>query len=171
MGEGKRESDRTDYYLLSNLVHTGVKIREGKHEIKARSGQAETRPFGLVEHWIKWSSDEKENIINSIAPHQLVEWMAIEKKRYKKLYEVTGKNVLQPSKKDYVDDGCGVEFTYIFIPSEKKRLYTLGLEAFATRYTPQHNLYLALDQLELDLAHLKDLDSYGYPEMIKRLVN
>ncbi len=166
-GPGRQESERTDYYLRADLDNTGIKIREGNHEIKVKSGRDESHPFGLVQHWMKWSTLEEDNILNTI-DHQLLEdWIAVEKKRFKKSYKILGPEQLIFHEDGWMNDGCGVEFTEVTILSIKRTVYTFGLEAFGDKYTSRENLFTALHHLPLDLTALQAYDSIGYPAFLR----
>ena len=168
-GEGSREEDRTDYYLKSGTVNTGIKIREGNHELKVKSGDDEDLGFGIIEHWIKWSASEQENILNTIDDKWLDDWTGVKKKRFKKSYEIINQEELKNSGEDFVDEGCGAEFTEIFLIELDVRLYTFGLEAFSINGHQRENLNLCLDHLEIETEELRKIDSFGYPELLHRL--
>lgn len=168
-GEGFREEGRTDYYLKSGTINTGIKIREGNHELKVKSGEDEDLGYGVMEHWIKWSSSEQENILNTVEDRWLDDWTGVEKKRFKKRYEIINQEDLNISCEEFVDEGCGAEFTEIFLIELEVKLYTLGLEAYSTSGHQKENLNLCLDHLEVESAELREIDSFGYPELLHRL--
>ncbi len=168
-GPGKREPERTDYYLRTDLDNTGIKIREGNHEIKVKSSRDEFHPFGIVQHWMKWSSLEEDNILNTIDLELLVDWIAVEKKRFKKSFEILEPGKLAFHKDGWMNDGCGVEFTEVSIPSLERTIYTFGLEAFGDKYTSRENLFTALHHLPLDLRTLQAFHSIGYPAFLREL--
>ena len=167
-GVGNREPDRTDFYLRSNLINTGVKVREGNHEFKLRSAPDEPQAYGVVEHWMKWRTPEPQNILNTIDPAWLGDWIAIEKVRYKKKYAITeaGKPVWTPAD-EAVTEGCGIEFTELYVPSLELTHYTFGLEAFGSRR--RANLMNTLAHLPMDVSRLAGFASFGYPAWLGRL--
>ncbi len=170
-GEGMRESDRTDYYLLSDTFHTGVKIRQGNHEIKVKYREDEPQKYGVVEHWQKWSTSESQNILNSVDSQLLEDWVAIEKKRFKKKYEILSFNEVHPTNKEFLEEGCGVEFTELKIGTAQQIVYTFGIEAFGTDKDSRDNFLAVMDYLKLDLSVLKQFDSFGYPEFLSKTRN
>lgn len=165
-GEGIREPDRTDYYLKSGTINTGIKIREGNHELKVKCAEDEELDNGIMEHWIKWSSSEEKNILNTVDDDFLEEWIAVEKKRCKKKYEIFDQGKLKITKKEFVDEGCGAEFTEIYLPSKELTLYTFGIEAFSSTKRERSNLLNTIEILDIDFSAFKKFDSYGYPQLL-----
>lgn len=169
IGLGKTEPTRTDYYLQAGLSDTGIKIREGNHEIKIKTSPDELRHYGKIEHWIKWSSSEKENILNTVSIDRLSNWIAIEKRRFKKVYIIAnGKPVVSESD-EFVEEGCGIEFTELLLPQLGKTFYTFGMEAFSTNNCERNNLTSTLNHLPINWFELENHLSCGYPEWLKQL--
>ncbi|MGB0932170.1 MAG: hypothetical protein ACPGVB_15410 [Chitinophagales bacterium] len=171
VGEGIRESDRIDYYLQTDSLNTGVKIRQGNHEIKVKYREDELQKYGLIEHWQKWSTKEEQNILNTIDPQLLEDWIAIEKKRFKKKYEIWNFDEVHFTDKDFLDEGCGVEFTELKIGSNREIVYTFGIEAFGTKNDSRDNFLAAIQYLKLDFSVLEEFDSFGYPEFLSKKRN
>lgn len=168
-GEGTRESDRTDYYLKSGTINTGIKIREGNHELKVKCAEDEELDCGVMEHWIKWSTSEERNILNTVDEKMLGDWVAVKKKRFKKSYEIVDQDTLRPLQEEFVNEGCGAEFTEIHLQELDQPLYTFGFEAFSAGNKQRENLQTALNILDADLSQLKELESYGYPKLLEGL--
>lgn len=171
IGEGNRESDRTDFYLQSDTFQTGVKIREGNHEIKVKYRQDEPQKYGVIEHWQKWSTKEPQNILNTIDSTLLGDWVAIEKKRFKKKYEIRNLDEVHWTDKEFLEEGCGVEFTELKIGANKQIVYTFGIEAFGTNNDSRDNFGAVMNYLKLDFSILKEFDSFGYPEFLSKKRN
>lgn len=168
-GEGTRESDRTDYYLRSGTVNSGIKIREGNHELKVKRNPDEELDFGMMEHWMKWSRSEERNILNTIDQKMLGDWVPVEKVRFKKSYEVTEGEGLRYLSGEFVDEGCGAEFTELRLGKLEQPLFTVGFEAFSAKNRQKENLLNTLKILDVDLSIFKNLDSYGYPQLLEGL--
>ncbi|MDZ7720081.1 MAG: hypothetical protein U5K72_14800 [Balneolaceae bacterium] len=168
-GEGNREPDRTDYYLNSHSINTGIKIREGNHELKVKCAEDEELDFGIMEHWIKWSRSEEKNILNTIDDSMLGDWISVKKKRFKKTYKIISQDKIEMSKEGFPAEGCGAEFTEIQIQGLEKPFYTVGLEAFSSSSRERDNLLSLINHLDLDFSSFDKKDSYGYPEFLKRL--
>ena len=111
-GEGKREPDRTDFYLNSDTINSGIKIREGNHELKVKRAEDEELDFGIMEHWIKWSTSEEKNILNTVDDQFLGDWIPVKKKRFKKTYKII-QNEIECIAEGFPAEGCGAEFTEI----------------------------------------------------------
>lgn len=168
-GEGTRESDRTDYYLKSGTINSGIKIREGNHELKVKRAEDEQLDFGVMEHWIKWSTSEEKNILNTVDGKMLGDWVAVKKIRFKKSYEIVNKETLRPIQEEFVNEGCGAEFTEIHLQELDQPLFTFGFEAFSAGNKQKENLLNALNILKADFSQLKELESYGYPKLLEGL--
>ena len=168
-GEGTRENVRTDYYLKSNTENTGIKIREGNHELKVKCAKDEILEYGLVTHWIKWSVAEKKNILNTIGSDLLDEWIPLKKKRFKKTYEVVSDTELKLVNEYSAEEGGGVEFTEVRFETLDQSIYTFGIEAFSASNQQRENLMHVIKNLDIKLTPFKDLDSYGYPQLLKSL--
>ena len=165
-GPGNPEEERTDYYLKSSTPNSGIKIREGKHELKVKTAKDEMLEYGLMQHWSKWSYSEEENILNSVNPDLLSDWLKMTKNGTKKSYKITAENKVEFTSEENIKEGFDVEFTRFEILSLKITGYTLGLEAFSSKNNSAENLRLALDQLQLKPSLLKDLTSCSYPEFL-----
>lgn len=165
-GVGTREPDRTDYYLESGTINTGIKIREGNHELKVKWADDEVLDYGVMEHWIKWSTSEEENILNAIDDEFLGDWIAIKKKRFKKSYRIINQDKLELIVDTFPPEGCGAEFTEIYIPSKELTFYTFGMEAFSSTNREKENLVNTIEILDLNFSSCKEFDSYGYPQLL-----
>lgn len=168
-GEGSREPDRTDYYLNSNTINTGIKIREGNHELKVKRAGDEELNFGIMEHWVKWSTSEEKNILNTIGDQFLGDWISVKKKRYKKTFKIIKQNNIEMIPEGFPAEGCGAEFTEIQIQDLEQTVYTVGLEAFSSSNRERENLLHLIEYLDLDFSSFRKKDSYGYPEFLYRV--
>lgn len=165
-GGGIREPVRTDYYLKSGTIHTGIKIRGGNHELKVKCGMDEKLEHGVMEHWIKWSTSEEENILNTIDDELLGDWIAIKKKRFKKSYKIINSKKIEWVDNIFPAEGCGVEFTEIYLQRLEHPLFTFGMEAFSSSNHERKNLVNAIKILNLDFSPFQEFDSYGYPQLL-----
>ncbi len=168
-GEGARQSDRTDYYLHAHLPHTGVKIREGRHEIKVKSGNDEPLGYGMLQHWVKWSRAEENNMLNTIPLELLTDWIAVKKRRFLKTYAIISPEEVTPTDNPLAEHGCNVEFTEIQVPALNKTVFTLGFEAYGPAGRGRENLLITLNYLNIDVVLLENLESMGYPEWLSGL--
>ncbi|NBC67274.1 MAG: hypothetical protein GVY07_16655 [Bacteroidetes bacterium] len=167
-GEGNREPDRKDYYLESHTINTGIKIREGNHELKVKRAKDEELDFGMMEHWIKWSTSEERNILNTVDNQLLDDWISVKKERFKKTYKIINQNEIEYVREGFPAEGCGAEFTKIQVQESEKTIYTVGLEAFSSSNRERKNLLNLIEQLDLDFSFFRKKDSYGYPDFLQR---
>jgi hypothetical protein len=169
-GKSIQEPGRTDFYLKTTSIQTGVKIREGNHELKVKSNNDEQLDYGVMEHWNKWSHSAEQNILNTINRELLNDWIAVRKNRYKKSYEVSTNGRLSAIEGEWVEEGCGVEFTEVIFPDFEKTVFTLGLEAFSSSGNQRKNLMAVLEDWSIDYSVLSGLNSFGYPEFLSSLI-
>lgn len=123
------QTPRSDDYLIlpENGTSLGIKLREGKIELKQRTDQfgvfdlgSEIR--GEIEAWRKWSFElAKTNLDLYRVPTE--NWICVEKSRQIAKFEIS-----PVSMTDLPDRGCGVELTKI--RAEDQEWWTIGLEAF-----------------------------------------
>lgn len=164
------EPTRTDYYLRTDSFDTGVKIRDGNHEVKVKTAINETLDYGVIEHWMKWSVSESQNILTVIDHELLNDWVEVRKIRFKKNFNLnSGLLVFEPSG-NFLKEGCGVELTTIELPQLHKTFYTFGLEAFSSQNRCRENLLLTLNNLNADFSRLQDELSCGYPQWLSTLL-
>ncbi|MDT0650870.1 hypothetical protein [Autumnicola edwardsiae] len=166
LGPGNPEEERTDFYLNSNTPNSGIKIREGKHELKVKVSGDEKLEYGIIQHWSKWSYAEEENILNSVSSDLLGDWLKMTKNRHRKSYKITANKEVTFTSEENIEEGVDAEFTRLEIPSLEITGFTLGLEAFSSKNNSAENLQLALDELQLKTSHLKNLKSCSYPEFL-----
>jgi len=132
---GSRVSEperRTDEYLrLPGRDDIGVKRRAGVQlDLKLRTGRLEDPVLpdgfhGPVEAWTKWSFP-----LGSDAPLPGTgSWVAIDKRRWSRLYAATGTNAVGPvSFGADIDAGCAAELVELAVGSD--RAWGFGFEAF-----------------------------------------
>ena len=166
IGPGTVEAVRVDHYLLNSGRNTGVKIREGRHEIKVRSAESQQWNNGVIEHWIKWSTPEETDILRAVESRMLSDWIEVEKRRYRKVFQV-GDMDFRLSPDEILDEGCSIEFSEIMIGKGRKRYFTIGFEAFSKTGKTTDNLIWTLEQLNISTHHfLNDYESISYPQLL-----
>ncbi len=127
------EAERVDHYLLLPAAETlGVKLRQGRLEIKRRI--AAPRPFhrrhiaGRREQWSKWSF-----ALESAAVPAASGWVAVVKRRRTQRWAVTqGRFTVMPLASALPVAGCNLEWTEVQLPAHPTEplWFTLGLEAY-----------------------------------------
>lgn len=176
---GEREPEdqqrRVDHYLrLGNMDSLGIKLREGRLEIKQRQRQHgvfgfHERAAGLVEHWRKWSLElapTAGGLTSILAPAS--SWIGVQKGRRLWKYRLVGEGTLAAvPAAEFPPQGCSVELTEIHV--EGQEWWSLCFEAFGDEAFLQETLMLATGHI---LARegvpfiLEAMDSYGYPEWL-----
>jgi hypothetical protein len=141
-----REVDRrTDTYLFQpTVVDFGIKLREGKLEIKWRQfvepHEAAYGVTGRVERWFKWDwSDPAGPSHEDIGSFRLPSgpWISVEKERRQRKYRWEDKFV-PVSSNDTLDYGVAVEITALTIQTRKYS--TVLIESFAPELNAQRQL-------------------------------
>lgn len=174
-GVGSWEAERTDHYLYAPLTNTGVKVRQGKHEIKVKIAPDEiftvNRNQLRIEYWTKWSTREADNLLNTLPKNMLNEWIAVDKRRWRKQYAINNGTVEHYNGFGPIHDGASVEFTKVYLPKLDKTYYTFALESFYHYNTNKDNLMKALSFFNIDYPMLQKYDCVSYPQFLANLFN
>ena len=184
----EKQEARTDFYLqLENNTSLGIKIREGKFEIKERQSTegkvlANNNIEGISESWTKWSFESAEDKypLNEIVKGEWIEVIKV-RKLQKFIFDKKGK--ISGGFDDYRSDGCNVELTMVYTKkhhssddsqsSDESKViwWTLGLETYGTTASLERNLQTAFDhifQSKFPLTLSKE-NSSGYPEWLNNI--
>jgi hypothetical protein len=165
---------RVDHYHYFNSEGSmGIKIREGRIEIKNRF-----RDYGIVlinrqiegkvECWYKWSFEIiqtdsiYQKVLNSNSP-----WVSVKKERKLCKYKITkDKQVIVLPKGEYSKNVCNFELTNIIIRG--KKWWSLGFEAYGDGSSLYENLILVAKNVfsYVQIPHLKANDSFSYPKLV-----
>jgi hypothetical protein len=146
--------ERTDSYLLfPGCESIGVKLREGRFEIKALRGASETVRYGpdvtgRADTWVKWSHTQEgvDSWIKALG-EEPEGWIQVKKKRWLRKFSLdTGKpEEAKPS--EWPDEGCNVELTSV--QAGGSNWWTIGFEAFGTANTLRRNLHVVAEHFFL----------------------
>ena len=184
-GEISGHLARTDFYLrVSDSDGLGIKIREGRLEIKQRTRQIgliqlHQRVVGLVEQWRKWGFVlEPNQTLSDITGRSETGWIRVKKDRNLRRYQLASNGLLKPIGEVSVAPGavgteqvrgCDVELTSIQVA--RRRWWSLAFEAYGQVNSTHEDLLFMIDQLtELnELPPLEGSDSYGYPYLLNQL--
>lgn len=161
---------RIDYYLrLASNDDLGIKLREGRIEIKQRAEQygveqLHARVHGLVEGWRKWSfgvSDLGSGLGDLTGPRPA--WIAIRKARRLRRYGVTDAGeIIAIAGAEIAPQGCNIELAEITLHG--KTWWSLAFETFGPEAT-LHATFTRVVQHVLrgnTVPHLDADHSYGY---------
>jgi len=171
------QPERIDHYLLLKSNDSlGIKLRDGKVEIKQKTHQiGNIKPgknvTGSADKWSKWSFELKEanNLFSIDLPYN--EWLAITKNRILVNYGISEENIVTQKEPVIYKNGCITEITSIEINNQN--WWSLGLEAYGEENRLLDNLILISHLVLNDNSNLRLTleDSLSYPGWIKQLKN
>ena len=170
-GQGPEEpSCRVDYYLrLADRDSLGIKLREGRLEVKQRCRQYgvvrfHERVVGRVEHWRKWSfalARADGGLAGLAVPAPA--WVEVRKERRLRTYRLTGDGeVVAVRAEDCPVQGCDWELTAVRAGDEA--WWSVCFEAFGGGPALRETLVLVARHV-LDGGVPRGFDvghSYGY---------
>lgn len=184
-GCGRDEPERTDdYLLLPGCEAAGVKLRDGRLEIKARTSSPTRTEFtggigGWCDTWVKWSS-HAGNVTRFRS--QIVRpednWLSVTKKRYLRLFSLESDEPAEIAVgQSWLSRGCQVELTDIGVrPSGQEgkpaaAWWSLSFESFGQSDTLLESLDLVVPVFFVEAPPVTlDYDSsYSYPAWLNRL--
>ncbi|MCK0159167.1 hypothetical protein [Allomuricauda sp. F6463D] len=162
---------RTDFYLDINNEDIGIKLREGKIEVKHRigtraNGGLNHNIWGCFDEFLKWSFNvqEQDRVLSKIIDFEHCEWIPVQKKqKVVQLTAVNGENKLKPIS-EHLTSGCQLEYSTITIFNQK--WYTLALEWFGEPYVELENSIISEMMGSIKL-HMKE--SFGYANFLSKL--
>jgi hypothetical protein len=164
------------YLRLANGGGLGIKVREGRLELKQRHGQPgilrlHQRVTGRVEHWRKWSfalAEGGSTLDSMLVPPQA--WIGVTKARLLRRYLVSSeRRVVPTSTGEYPERACDWELTQVHVGGSA--WWTVGFEAFGRGSTLPETLRLVAGQVlaAWEPPRLQAGDSFGYPEWLRML--
>lgn len=169
------QPERTDHYLLLQSDDTlGIKLREGRIEIKQRTNQIGNitpgeNVAGIAEKWRKWSFELNE--ANQILSNELIknEWCSVSKTRIMVNYGISQDNIVAQKEEVIYKNGCLTEITSLKIKNEN--WWTFGLEAYGEENRLLDNLVLISHLILNDKSNIRLTlhDSLSYPSWLKRI--
>ncbi|MBE9492068.1 MAG: hypothetical protein IMY70_04225 [Bacteroidetes bacterium] len=169
------QAERIDYYLLLQSDDSlGIKLREGRVEIKQRTNQIGNitpgeNVAGIAEKWRKWSFELNE--ANQILSDELIknEWCSVSKTRILVNYGISQDNIVAQKEEVIYKNGCLTEITSLKINNEN--WWTFGLEAYGEENRLLDNLVLISHLILNDKSTIQLTlhDSLSYPGWLKRM--
>jgi hypothetical protein len=169
--------EREDWYLqLPQNDDLGIKLREGKVEIKKRVADRGMYQFaeqvaGRVEEWMKWSfASEVENQI-FLEQNFKQEWIAVKKSRQQKTYHILDQKiteVIDPTCP--TEQGCNLEIATLEM--QKQTWFSLGFETFGERDRLQETFEQIVHHVleNSQFPPLQAEHSFSYPGWLSALV-
>lgn len=172
----EHQPERVDRYLrFGKAGAMGIKLREGRIEVKPRRAVHGTirfgpRATGVVAHWHKWSFAVAEAELPAVDVRDADAWVAVRKARQMRYYRLEGGRVvaLAPGRWEGESPGwdCEMELTQVHV--EGTPWWTLGLEAVGD--DPDTLIAVARHALASeDAPRLTSPASYGYAHWLTLL--
>jgi hypothetical protein len=174
-GTREEQSPRSDLYLvLPGQDSLGIKLREGRIEIKKRLAIHEDLEApgitGRVESWIKWSVKAEDELTpEHLLSHDPSHWISINKKRCLQKYEIGDEGNLMPHRMEgFPPEGIAVELSELNAGDDS--WWTFGLECFGNSEQVYPDLMTFIPSLTdgFPCGELIHSRSSGYPEWIRR---
>lgn len=175
----EEQPPRVDHYLrIVEGDSLGIKLREGRIELKQRYGQQAILRFGnqtegCVEQWYKWSFELAQmHDANAALNSNSSKWIGIKKNR--KIHMFGGID-LQPvrdlSSCDSLDQGCTWEIAKVKVDGSEEAWWSVGFEAFGKENELWDTMLIVADRI-LSLAKAPTFEikhSYGYPSWLQQV--
>lgn len=168
---------RVDYYLrLDDDDSLGIKLRQGRIEIKQRAASGELvqlgeRAVGQVEAWRKWGfalADADAHLAG--LADDAAHWLGVWKQRRWCLFDVGENGRITPAPMGTIlERGCACELTEVRLTHAALPWWSLGFEAFGAAGDQRERL-LQVAQQFLQLPHAPGLpaeNSYSYPYWLR----
>lgn len=173
--DARSETDlqqRTDWYSMPCNPACGIKVREGKLEMKLRAfglGQQDMSPFsGHLEAWQKWSFDFPDREHPEIARLESAKWIAVGKRRRLQRFAVDEHRVTRVAERPV--NGCEFELTELSVDGSTH--WTVGFEAVGDERDREHNLRAVAARV-IARGGLRQPfttnNSYGYAQWLSHL--
>lgn len=165
----KAQPSRVDAYLrLPGNERLGIKVREGRLEIKQREEVYGVHRFqemveGVVEGWRKWGFPMGDRPV-WLTEDEAV-WIEVRKKRWMRVYTLEDEIVREIAWDSFPVIGCGWEVAEVGLVEMEEEWWSLGFEAFGDEEKLKDTLLAVVGHV-LGLGKppaFEADDSYGYP--------
>lgn len=169
--------ERVDVYLyLPTCEYMGIKLRQGRLEIKWRKAELGILRFGdtlegKAEKWGKWLCEDPTQ--ESFQPQDVGgrSWVSVNKVRLQRPYQILpDKSIKAVPLTESIDQGCSVELTQLSI--NNNNWWSLGFEAFGEDDCLMDNLQAVASEVFKTYhgLELQSQDSYAYPTWLSFVV-
>jgi len=166
-------ASRTDWYALPCDPRCGIKLREGRMEIKLQITSLGTRTLGLfrgaLESWNKWGLEFAPGEFPALQDLECSGWVAVDKQRYLQHFAVVGSQVSEIDTRPV--NGCEFELTRLRVQDEI--WWTVGFEAVGAPDQLETNLALVAQTIQKRNGFLQPFvpeNSLGYPRWLGRVL-
>jgi hypothetical protein len=169
----------TDVYLRNRDDNLGLKLREGRLEIKWRRNfnrfvGAGGRVQGQAEDWSKWvwtdtSANTARQIEDSIRHDSQTPWIEVAKERLQIKHAFVGSRFSAATLDDHVEQGCTIELTKVGVHDQW--WWTVALDVFGQRGEAAIILHQRAETLFTDYPgpDLRLENSYSYPQWLSSI--
>jgi hypothetical protein len=170
---GGGPEEREDHYLaLPDITSIGVKLRDGKFEVKRRDIDLglfplSSRVIGRLALWRKWSFKVVDDDSIEVPDGY---WMTVQKKRFLRKYSSECSDFRPVDPKSFPTCGCTVELTEL--KARGAEWWSVGFEAFGPDEDQlRHTLTLVAAKclVTQNCPSLSGEDSFDYPEWLLSL--
>jgi hypothetical protein len=170
-----------EYLLFPDCDSVGVKLRDGRFEIKAMQGASQPlrQDLGIkgrTEQWVKWSFANEGLQVLDQALHQSGRWLKVRKERYLRRFSVERGRLMEvtASQGPLPLVGCNIEVTRIDVDADPRFWFTLGFEAFGPTTVTARILNDALllffnEHGSVPGTTLSEYESASYPAWLAKL--
>lgn len=172
-GAPREEDPRTDSYLRGTGAMLGIKLREGLVEIKQQQkdfGEVnfEKNLSGRAQSWVKWSFPNEKPLGDADEYHS--HWMAVEKKRWIKLFLLDAPFIQAPVN-EYPTQGCIWEISQVYVGRLDETWWSVCFEMFGPDGGEIKILKSLVDKVieSGNGIQLEAIDSYGYPTWLDKI--
>jgi len=126
-----------EYLLFPGCDSVGVKLRNGRLEVKAMRGPSQPLSLhigieGRTEQWVKWSfaSDSLQALDKAL--HQSGRWLKVRKERFLRRFSAEQGTLTEVAvgQRPFATVGCHFEVTRIDVDADPRFWFSLGFEAF-----------------------------------------
>lgn len=167
---------REDLYLyIPGCDYLGIKLRQGKLEIKWRQLEFDVLQFadrsaGQAEKWIKWTCADSTG---TGIPKETVAkepWISVMKTRSQRQYQVfSERSLVAVPINQSIDQGCTVELAKLSV--NHTAWWSLAFEAFGEEARLMDHLQVVADWVIQSYRGPKLLagDSYAYPQWLSSI--
>ena len=177
LGDLAPPEEREDVYLYTpGCEYMGIKLRQGRLEIKWRKAELGNLRFGnqvegKVEKWGKWLCEDPTQ--QSFQPQDVVEklWVSVKKARVQRKYQViSGESIVAVSANQSIEQGCNVEITQLSVNGNN--WWSLAFEAFGEDDYLSDNLKAVASDVFKNYQgfQLQFQDSFAYPSWLSLVI-
>ncbi len=174
-----------EYLVFPDCQSVGVKLREGRFEIKAIVATSQTLSLepgiqGRTEEWVKWSFQSEGLQTIDSALHQAGCWLKVCKERFLRTFSADGGTLVEvvvrpgPELRSPLRTGCTIELIRIEVEANPRVWFSLGLEAFgpsalATKILLEATHLFFQGHGEMPGISLGERDSLSYPAWLAKV--